>query len=809
MNPKNIIAVIVVMALIMVAVPVFGVDSSDATGTGNSAGGSTTPTEYSGTCGTNLNWTFTVSSKTLTINHTSSTNDCKLDPISSWKTTGDTLTASKLLSDNKGFELEVEAAKLTTLGTVFKGSGVASITLGNVTTIPSSGFEGCTYLTTISLTKVTLIGASAFEGCTKLSSVTIPAAVTKLESSTFEGCTSLTSITIPATVTSMGTDCFKGCTSLGTVTFTAPSSSATSYIKDIPEGAFDGCTSLSKVNLNDSIESIGKNAFRGTKLTEADLKNIKTVHQDAFAGVTTLSKFKIGTNNASFYTDSAGVFLYSKDKAILHMVAHTKTGTFDADDLESSVRTIYLGYAGVTFMLDYTKIDYTFKKEATTPKAIGIEYSTQGVDGTMSPMISSGKLSVTYKLYDGWSSDKYKVIGSPSPTDVKMEKLNDGKCSISFTVKPGAYYEVLPVGARGVTEDQLKAVTNIGGLSIGSVTVLCEKDPSTGYITKLLSYTCKVTGFTGAGKATISDTLVTQYGVECNVIGVTGETGYPNMTELVITDDVDLSAGAFADNHKLTTVRLDKVDSIGERMFRYCTSLKTVDAPMCKTIGKYAFEGCLSLESPVFAVIETMDDTAFINSGVNVIVVGSDSTMASAGDMLLIKTALPCKVSFDMDGDMLLITGATSLGSIGYSFTSTGDKTPVGVYKGGFTAFPVGSEDVLYLSTTAGTNDARCMVVMDTLLGGNITPVAVDSGKKLSEVLVSPVMDGYTFRGWSIDPDSRVAVDMTGTVSTSTAYYAIWEAEGNSPNMLMYTIVSLAVSLVASVLIIFLGTRTR
>lgn len=809
MKPRSIFAVVAVMALVMVAVPVFGVDSSYEIGADTAPGGSTAPTEYSGTCGTNLNWTFTVSSKTLTINHTSSTNDCKLDPISSWKTTGDTLTASKILGDNKGFELEVEAAKLTTLGTVFKGSGVASITLGNVTTIPSSGFEGCTYLTTISLTKVTLIGASAFEGCIKLSSVTIPAAVTKLESSTFEGCTSLTSIKIPATVTSMGTDCFKGCTSLRTVTFTPPSSSATSYIKDIPEGAFDECTSLSEVDLNDSIESIGKNAFRGTKLTEADLKNIKTVHQDAFAGVTTLSKFNIGTNNASFYTDSTGTFLYSKDKTILYMVAHTKTGTFDADDLESSVCTIYLGYAGVTFMLDHTKIDYTFKKEATTPKAIGIEYSTQGVDGTMSPMISSGKLSVTYKLYDGWSSDKYKVIGSPSPTDVKMEKLNDGKCSISFTVKPGAYYEVLPVGARGVTEDQLKAVTNIGGLSIGSVTVLCEKDSSTGYITKLLSYTCKVTGFTGAGKATISDTLVTQYGVECKVIEVTGDSGYPNMTELIITDDLDISADAFADSHKLITVRLDKADSIGERMFRYCTSLKTVDAPMCKTIGKYAFEGCSSLESPVFAVVETVDDTAFTNSGADVLVVDTDSTMTSAGDLLLIKMDLPCKVSFDMDGDMLVITDATSLGSVGYAFSPTGEKTIIKVYKGGFTAFPVGSEDVVYLGVTSGTNEGKCMVVMDTMLGGNITPVSVDSGKKLSEVLVSPVMDGYTFKGWSVDPDSRVAVDTSKTVSTSTVYYAIWEADGSSPNMLMYTIVSLAVSLVASVLIMFLGTRTR
>ena len=128
MKPRSIFAVVAVMALVMVAVPVFCVDSSDATGTGTNSGtgtGTTEPAEYSGTCGTNLTWKFTVSSKTLVIEGTSSTKDCKLDVIGSWKITSPSnsgTTASKLLSDNKGFQLEVNAAKLTTLGTVFKES---------------------------------------------------------------------------------------------------------------------------------------------------------------------------------------------------------------------------------------------------------------------------------------------------------------------------------------------------------------------------------------------------------------------------------------------------------------------------------------------------------------------------------------------------------------------------------------------------------------------------------------------------------------------------------------------------------------
>ena len=835
MKPRSIFAVVAVMALVIVAVPVFDVDLSDATGTGTNSGtgtGTTEPAEYSGTCGTNLNWTY--KDNVLTISGTGTS----LNGMGSWVVSGSNSKISSILDDD--FTLKVTATKLTTLGTVFKGSDVGSIEFSYAMTIPSSGFEGCKNLTKIDLSKVTSIGASAFNDCTKLKTVDMPLSTIKLEPNTFKKCTSLTTISltkvtsigdycfaectslkvsdIPSSIVQLGTGCFKGCTSFDKVTFGSPSSSVTSYVKNIPVSAFDGCSRLNDVILNDKIESIEKNAFRGTKLVTVNLNNVKEIDHDAFADTVSLKGFVVSSNNAAFYVDQ-GKYLYSKDKTTLYMVANSETGTLYADDLESSVQTIYLGYAAVTFILDDTKDCYTFKIGASTPKAIGILYSTQGVDGTISPIISSGKLSATYKLYDGWVSDKYVVKAYKAgtgdneegykPADVKLDKLADGKNTISFSVKPGEYYEVLPVGAKGVTEDQLRSVTNIDEIVIGSVAVSCDEDPSTGYITKLFSYTCKVTGFTGAGKATISGSLVTDYGVECKVIEVTGDSGYPNMTELIITDDLDISAGAFADSHKLITVRLDKADSIGERMFRYCTSLKTVDAPMCKTIGKYAFEGCSSLESPVFAVVETVDDTAFINSGADVLVVDSDSTMTSAGDLLLIKMDLPCKVSFDMDGDMLVITDATSLGSVGYAFSPTGEKTTIKVYKGGFTAFPVGSEDVVYFGVTSGTNEGKCMVVMDTMLGGNITPVSVDSGKKLSEVLVSSVMDGYTFKGWSVDPDSRVAVDTSKTVSTSTVYYAIWEADGSSPNMLMYTIVSLAVSLVASVLIMFLGTRTR
>lgn len=61
---------------------------------------------------------------------------------------------------------------------------------------------------------ITSIESSLFEGCTFLSEFTIPASVTEIESSAFEGCSALSEIKIPANVKKIGASAFKDCTSL-------------------------------------------------------------------------------------------------------------------------------------------------------------------------------------------------------------------------------------------------------------------------------------------------------------------------------------------------------------------------------------------------------------------------------------------------------------------------------------------------------------------------------------------------------------------------------------------------------------------
>ena len=98
--------------------------------------------------------------------------------------------------------------------------------------------------------------------------------------SAFEGCSSLTSVNIPSSVTEIGVNAFKYCRSLTSVNI--PSS-----VTEIGGSAFFPCTSLTSINIPSSVTEIGDKAFsncKGLKSIYVFSENVPTIGTGAFDG---------------------------------------------------------------------------------------------------------------------------------------------------------------------------------------------------------------------------------------------------------------------------------------------------------------------------------------------------------------------------------------------------------------------------------------------------------------------------------------------------------------------------------------------
>ena len=179
----------------------------------------------SGSCGTNVTYTFDSATGELVISGTGAMKDYYSPPYCPF----------------------------------YNQTGILYIIIkSGVTSIGNYAFDGCSSLTSVTIPdSITSIGDCAFSGCSGLTSITIPNSVTSIAFLAFSGCTSLTSIIIPNSVTSIGAWAFNDCSSLTSVTI--PDS-----VTSIGHYAFYGCSGLTSVTIPDSVISIGDDAFLRT-----------------------------------------------------------------------------------------------------------------------------------------------------------------------------------------------------------------------------------------------------------------------------------------------------------------------------------------------------------------------------------------------------------------------------------------------------------------------------------------------------------------------------------------------------------------
>ena len=261
-------------------------------------------------------------------------------------TTGDctwTLDGTKLTISGNGAIADYEYSKPSPWGRsiteVIIENGVTSIGDGvfsgcksltsiiipdSVTSIGNWASDRCISLTNVSIGNgVTSIGEEAFYSCESLTSITIPGGVTSIGNYAFQYCTSITSITIPNSVTSIGDGVFSGCTSLIEIHVNESNSkycsvdgnlytkdkkeliqypggkdgsfNVPSYVANIGNCAFYGCTSLVSITMPNSVIFIGEWAFfRCTSLISITIpSSVTSIGYSAFRDCTSLASITI------------------------------------------------------------------------------------------------------------------------------------------------------------------------------------------------------------------------------------------------------------------------------------------------------------------------------------------------------------------------------------------------------------------------------------------------------------------------------------------------------------------------------------
>ncbi|MBR3582324.1 MAG: leucine-rich repeat protein [Kiritimatiellae bacterium] len=257
------------------------------------------------------NWGYTFSDYDLTATVTNYTGVSSSPSVPS-KFSRRVNTGEK--DDDGDYIYETRTYKVVAVNGAFRNNtSIHSVSLpSTVTAIGSSTFSGCTSLSSLPLhSGITSIGTSAFSGCTGLTSVAINSPVT-LPDQLFANCSGLTTVVIGEKVKGLGSGHdsyhpFRNCPSIKTFRVEANIGAIPDYYFGNYYSSFPSCATIERIDLPDSVSTIGRHAFRGCKaLTELNLTSaITDIGESAFSGCSKIAFGKLHFPKLTKFNDSA------------------------------------------------------------------------------------------------------------------------------------------------------------------------------------------------------------------------------------------------------------------------------------------------------------------------------------------------------------------------------------------------------------------------------------------------------------------------------------------------------------------------
>ena len=183
----------------------------------------------------------------------------------------------------------------TTTNTATTSLTTIDLSATQVTSLPTSLFQGCTSLSNVKLPSgLTQIGATAFQYTTSLKTIEIPSSVNSIGDSAFGSgnpaqASGLTALDLSQTkITSVSGNMVRNCAGLTEVKLP-------STVTQIDGNAFDGTTSLKTIEIPTGVTSIGNSAFANSGITALDLSKtaLTTIGNGAFANTTNLTSLMV------------------------------------------------------------------------------------------------------------------------------------------------------------------------------------------------------------------------------------------------------------------------------------------------------------------------------------------------------------------------------------------------------------------------------------------------------------------------------------------------------------------------------------
>ena len=550
----------------------------------------------SGSCGTNVTYSYVESTHTLTISGSGAMADYEYSSQLPWRSYANAIT-TVVIEDG-----------VTSIGNYafYCCSGLTSVTIpASVTSIGDYAFFECTGLTTVTFDgtpTLVSIGGSAFWG-SGLTTVTIPASVTSIGNNAFQNCGSLATMTvagenkvydsrngcnaiiekntntliagcnnstIPAGVTSIGDEAFNCCSGLTSVTIPAGVTSIGNY-------AFNCCSGLTSVTIPASVTSIGNYAF------------------DCCSGLTSV------TIPASVTSIGEGVFEYCKNLATItvedgNTVYNSRNGCNAI--IETSSNKLIAGCKNTTIPASVTSIgNYAFSGcSGLTSVEIPTNVTSIGdnafleCNGLTSISIPSSVTSIGNDAFQGCSN--LTTVTIPSSVTSIGEGAFAG-CSNLVSVIVNA--TTPPTLGEYAFEENYDDDDNAKDrkIYVPKASVESYKSDWSAYTNDIIRFTTEESGSYGTDVTWKLTGIPDNYTL--TISGTGAMVDYSKSSDRPWTDD----ANEIKDAKGIKTVVIGNgVTSIGGYAFSYCSGLTSVTIPASVTsIGNYAFSGCSGLTS--------------------------------------------------------------------------------------------------------------------------------------------------------------------------------------------------------------------